>query len=567
MIKNSVLFPFIFAVYLPVTLLAFNVDQVEASAVVRPIILVILFSLLMYFVFWLAFKNWHKAGLGTSLILILFFSYGHVYNQLRDQPIAGFEFGRHRILIFAIGLILVGGLYLIWKKTSSPEKATPVLNMIAFALLILPLYQIFSFYLEDVSEISIASETQINPSAPLQDEGLPDIYYIVLDSYGRQDILESIYQHDNAQFINKLNDLGFFVADQSRSNYSQTTLSLSSSLNMDYVQTFIESIDEDNLDKEPLRKAFKNSRVRELLEAMGYTTIAFDSTLRETQIKDADEFLSWDNDEKMNEDLGITLTNIGAITPFEMIFIESSVGVIITNMASQCITLQNQADEADNNFNADRYLACRMAGWIIPQLNYPYTNLRNNILYTFEELSNLGSINAPRFVFVHMIAPHFPFVFGPNGEFSYQTKAFSLNEGDGFVGNRQTYMDAYTDELIYINKRLIETVEKILVNSEYPPIIIIQADHGAHANMVPGDPDPLPVPFYEERFAILNAYYLSNCTNNQLYAGITPVNTFRVVFNTCFGQDFPLLEDISYFSKYSSPYKFIDITQEITDNQ
>ena len=567
MIKNSVLFPFIFAVYLPVTLLAFNVDQVEISAVLRPIILVILFSLLMYFVFWLAFKNWHKAGLGTSLILILFFSYGHVYNLLRDQPIAGFEFGRHRILIFAIGLILVGGLYLIWKKTSSPEKATPVLNMIAFALLILPLYQIFSFYLEDVSEISIASETQINPSAPLQDEGLPDIYYIVLDSYGRQDILESIYQHDNAQFINKLNDLGFFVADQSRSNYSQTTLSLSSSLNMDYVQTFIESIDEDNLDKEPLRKAFKNSRVRELLEAMGYTTIAFDSTLRETQIKDADEFLSWDNDEKMNEDLGITLTNIGAITPFEMIFIESSVGVILTNMASQCITLQNQADEADNNFNADRSLACRMAGWIIPQLNYPYTNLRNNILYTFEELSNLGSINAPRFVFVHMIAPHFPFVFGPNGEFSYQTKAFSLNEGDGFVGNRQTYMDAYTDELIYINKRLIETVEKILVNSENPPIIIIQADHGAHANMVPGDPDPLPVPFYEERFAILNAYYLSNCTNNQLYAGITPVNTFRVVFNTCFGQDFPLLEDISYFSKYSSPYKFIDITQEITDNQ
>ena len=567
MIKNSVLFPFIFAVYLPVTLLAFNVDQVEISAVLRPIILVILFSLLMYFVFWLAFKNWHKAGLGTSLILILFFSYGHVYNLLRDQPIAGFEFGRHRILIFAIGLILVGGLYLIWKKTSSPEKATPVLNMIAFALLILPLYQIFSFYLEDVSEISIASETQINPSATLQDEGLPDIYYIVLDSYGRQDILESIYQHDNAQFINKLNDLGFFVADQSRSNYSQTTLSLSSSLNMDYVQTFIESIDEDNLDKEPLRKAFKNSQVRELLEAMGYTTIAFDSTLRETQIKDADEFLSWDNDEKMNEDLGITLTNIGAITPFEMIFIESSVGVILTNMASQCITLQNQADEADNNFNADRSLACRMAGWIIPQLNYPYTNLRNNILYTFEELSNLGSINAPRFVFVHMIAPHFPFVFGPNGEFSYQTKAFSLNEGDGFVGNRQTYMDAYTDELIYINKRLIETVEKILVNSENPPIIIIQADHGAHANMVPGDPDPLPVPFYEERFAILNAYYLSNCTNNQLYAGITPVNTFRVVFNTCFDQDFPLLEDISYFSKYSSPYKFIDITQEITDNQ
>ena len=567
MINNLVLFPFIFAVYLPLTLLAFNVDQVEISAVFRPTILVILFSLLMYFVFWLAFKNRHKAGLGTTLILILFFSYGHVYNLLKEQTIAGFETGRHRILIFVAGVILIGGLYFIWKKIRSPEKATPVLNIISLTILVFPLYQITSFYLEDTAEVSIASESQISTSLPLQDEGLPDIYYIVLDSYGRQDILESIYQHDNAQFINELEDLGFFVADQSRSNYSQTTLSLSSSLNIDYVQAFIEPIDEDNLDKEPLRKAFKNSKVRELLEAMGYSTIAFDSTMRATQINDADEFLSWDKNEKNDEDLGSTLTNIGAITPFEMIFIESSAGIMLTNMASQCITLQNQADKADKNFNGDRSLACRMAGWIIPQLDYPYTNLRNNILYTFEELSNLGNTSAPRFVFVHMIAPHFPFVFGPNGEFSSQTRAFSLNEGGGFVGNRQTYMDGYTDELTYINKRLIETVEQIIANSETPPVIIIQADHGAHANMVPGDPDPLPVPFYEERFAILNAYYLSNCDTQQLYAGITPVNTFRVVFNACFGQDFPLLDDTSYFSKYASPYKFIDVTQEITDNQ
>jgi hypothetical protein len=166
-----------------------------------------------------------------------------------------------------------------------------------------------------------------------------------------------------------------------------------------------------------------------------------------------------------------------------------------------------------------------------------------------------------------MLSPHFPFVFGPNGEFSYQTRAFSLTEEGGFAGSRQTYMDGYTDELIYVNKRLIETVEQIIANSETPPIIIVQADHRAHANMVPGEPDPLPVPFYEERFAILNAYYLSNCDAEQLYAGITPVNTFRVIFNACFGQDYPLLEDNSYFSEYSSPYKFIDVTQEITGSQ
>jgi hypothetical protein len=334
---------------------------------------------------------------------------------------------------------------------------------------------------------------------------------------------------------------------------------------MDYVQAFINPIDEDNLDNKPLRLALKNSRVREILESMGYTIIAFDSTTRMTRINNADVFLFAKNNNENTEDLGKKLNNVGAITPFEMIFIESSAGVILTNMASQCITLQNQAEKADARLNGDRSLACYLAGWIIPQLEYPYTNLRNNILFTFEKLPNLGDENAPRFIFAHIIAPHFPFVFGPNGEFSYQTKAFSLDETGGFVGNRQTYIDGYIDELIYVNKRLLETVKQIIANSERPPIIIIQADHGAHANMVEGDPDPLPVPFYEERFAILNAYYLPNCETEQLYADISPVNSFRAVFNACFGQDFNFLEDISYFSKYNSPYKFIDVTHEIKD--
>jgi len=519
----------------------------------------------LYFLFLGIFKNWHKAGLGTSLILILFFSYGHLDNLLRGQTIGGFELGRHRYLILVAGVIVVVGLYIIWKKVKNPERSTPVINVVAAAMLILPVYGIASFYLEDTAEVSPVSAAQTKTAAPLQEGAFPDIYYIILDSYGRQDILEAIYQHDNSQFINDLTDLGFFVADQSRSNYSQTTLSLSSSLNMDYVQAFINPIDEDNLDNKPLRLALKNSRVREILESMGYTIIAFDSTTRMTRINNADVFLFAKNNNENTEDLGRKLNNVGAITPFEMIFIESSAGVILTNMASQCITLQNQAEKADARLNGDRSLACYLAGWIIPQLEYPYTNLRNNILFTFEKLPNLGDENAPRFIFAHIIAPHFPFVFGPNGEFSYQTKAFSLDETGGFVGNRQTYIDGYIDELIYVNKRLLETVKQIIANSERPPIIIIQADHGAHANMVEGDPDPLPVPFYEERFAILNAYYLPNCETEQLYADISPVNSFRAVFNACFGQDFNFLEDISYFSKYNSPYKFIDVTHEIKD--
>ena len=70
-------------------------------------------------------------------------------------------------------------------------------------------------------------------------------------------------------------------------------------------------------------------------------------------------------------------------------------------------------------------------------------------------------------------------------------------------------------------------------------MIIIQGDHG-----------PLPDLTEEasQRLPILNAYYLPGIQmDNVLYPSISPVNSFRVVLNSYFGQTLPLLEDRSYF--------------------
>ena len=60
----------------------------------------------------------------------------------------------------------------------------------------------------------------------------------------------------------------------------------------------------------------------------------------------------------------------------------------------------------------------------------------------------------------------------------------------------------------------------------------------------------------QDRMRILNAYYLPEGGAEGLYEGISPVNTFRVVLNQYFGEDLPLLEDISYFSNYKHPFDF-----------
>jgi hypothetical protein len=103
---------------------------------------------------------------------------------------------------------------------------------------------------------------------------------------------------------------------------------------------------------------------------------------------------------------------------------------------------------------------------------------------------------------------------------------------------------ALGNELLYINQRIVAAAEAILAGSTTPPIIIIQSDHGL---------DP------ENRMANLSAFYFPAGGAQVLYPTITPVNIFRLVFNTYLGGQFPLLPDASYYSTYEDPYIFNEV--------
>jgi hypothetical protein len=60
---------------------------------------------------------------------------------------------------------------------------------------------------------------------------------------------------------------------------------------------------------------------------------------------------------------------------------------------------------------------------------------------------------------------------------------------------------------------------------------------------------------------ILNAYYFPE-KQPVFYPTITPVNTFRLLFDTYFDESYPLLDDLSYFSSYKDPYNFTEIPNE-----
>lgn len=168
-------------------------------------------------------------------------------------------------------------------------------------------------------------------------------------------------------------------------------------------------------------------------------------------------------------------------------------------------------------------------------IDAPYVEYRDRILFDLETLPELAGETGPKFVFAHILAPHSPFVFDRDGNFVKRRTPFALDsdpEGYDFY----EFSDAYYGELIYLHARVLEVVDAIFEKRDTPPIIIIQGDHG-----IPRTANR------NAQYEIYNAIYLGGNTGDDLYSTISPVNSFRLIFDQLFGTSYQLLPDETYF--------------------
>lgn len=96
----------------------------------------------------------------------------------------------------------------------------------------------------------------------------------------------------------------------------------------------------------------------------------------------------------------------------------------------------------------------------------------------------------------------------------------------------------YLTQLKFINKEIIKFISEIFKQSKIKPVIIIQSDHG------PWIQSNSFQDIYNTRSMILNAYNIPYNWKNKLYPTISPVNSFRFIFNELFNDSIPLLKDI-----------------------
>jgi hypothetical protein len=333
-------------------------------------------------------------------------------------------------------------------------------------------------------------------------ENSPDIYYIILDGYGREDILKEYYQYDNSAFIDNIRTQGFVVPDNAHSNYPKTVMSISSTLNMNYISELAPQM-RNNKTRfwwllEPM---IDESDVRMMLESAGYHSYSITT--------------GWGPTDNSSTNTYYQPYPI-IINDFETVVLTATPMRILYPYLSEVAYLPS--------FNAHR----------------------NLFLYNFSTLSNISKIEGPKFVVAHIVSPHPPFVFDENGNPLNPNYSYSFNDANDIAVTEEEYRLGYIQQLKFLNQKLEELIEEILSNSKTPPIIILQADHG------PGmftDFSSSANTCLQERFSIFAAYYLPGTDLSFVPQDITPVNVFRIVFNKYFGTEFSLLPNYHYYNK------------------
>jgi hypothetical protein len=105
------------ALYAPLGLGAHNIGQTSLGSIVRAVTLSGILAILLLLVCWLFLRNWRAAGIVTTILMVLFLTYGHLYNFLNDLEVGGFLIGRHRYLVIVwAGLAVAGSWWAIRKS-------------------------------------------------------------------------------------------------------------------------------------------------------------------------------------------------------------------------------------------------------------------------------------------------------------------------------------------------------------------------------------------------------------------------------------------------------------------
>ncbi len=486
------IYPFLLGVFPLVRLYAANADRLAFRYTAIPFALTLAVLGILFGVFRLLTKDAGKAAVLLTVTAGLFFAYGRVHEAARID----------NVLLWPVWAALIPiSLFFVRRAKGDFNRPTAVSNVFGVAITLVALFP--------ASAALRQKQAPIAPVALTVPKVAPDVYYIILDAYGRDDMLREFYGFDNGPFIAELEKRGFVVPRQSRSNYLYTVLSLPSSLNLDYLDALRPSRFATTpawlTTTAPLIDLTETNRVARSFKAAGYRYVNLPSGL------------SFTNQSRIAD------VNYGS--EYNLREFNSLVGQ--TTMLSPWFKDETEQVSPSDLLNLETIL-----------LEAP-------------------SLPGPKYVFAHFLSPHPPYQFKADGSPAKAAPpGVLLNWADkkGYVGQIQ-----------YLNAFVLRAVDTIIRESKVPPIIIIQGDHGpalrddtASQNSL----EPWTRTNYRVRSGILNAYFVPEAMRKKIPVDITPVNSFRLLFRELYHADIPLLKNETWYSNRAALFKLWPVPKE-----
>ena len=471
------------------------VDQVTLDPLWGPLVVCVGFAAALLVGFFALRRDWGRAGLMASTVLLVFFTFGHAWNLVSPYL-------DERWLL--VGLWLVWGVALFqlaWRGGSWVGTATRVLNLVVLVLVAFNVVTIGGYM---AATHVFATSTGDVPEVHVGEAGRPDVYYIILDRYAGETTLSRFFGYDNTPFLEALEDRGFAVAHDSWANYFKTSLSVFATLTMSH-------IDADRYDDTrphsfgPIHAAFQaRMAVPATFKELGYEYVHIANWWEPTaRNADADIIYRFTQESELSTILfGTTL--LSALSP------------------------EVSADPGEEE---------------IQGLDLQ----RAHVLLGFDSIVKATERDGPTFTVAHLTVPHPPYAFNEDG-----TKPTDQQR------NARSDNEEYVEQLKYANRRTLEVIDAIIASrepGEPDPIIVLQSDEGpfpprfreqgADFQWLEATDDEILW-----KFNVLTAYRLPgvDAEAEGFYDRISPVNAFRIVFNAYFGTELELLPDKTYLS-------------------
>ena len=213
--KTFTFHPYLFAIFPILFLYSHNIGQLSMISFYEVLVLVAIllgFTAIAVVILWLIFrKDSDKAGIVVSIFLVLFFSYGRIYELVVGFKIGNFIIGGHRYLLAVWLIIFIVGTFFTVRTKINLHNLISILNIIAVILVLFPLVNIgiYKFRTRDIQQGIVTVQQEEETGIVKNSDKLPDIYYIILDGYAGSDSLEEFYSYDNHEFIDFMTEKGF----------------------------------------------------------------------------------------------------------------------------------------------------------------------------------------------------------------------------------------------------------------------------------------------------------------------------------------------------------------------